>query len=243
MSRNASKRARLRAGESSADEATLPVADSKLDGLFMLRVLDARVEAAGFAPLLDDKDRRILDSAMAIGRIACTALAVELEAHRSTVWRRVQRLFKAAPELHQRGTVLLGESASPPLHTAEGMGRFWMMAKTYAWGGVGPRPRGALDLDAYNRAAKVYDAAFEARRLLHPPIYTVRRKGAKLHITGPGPLPPGLLEAVRSGQAEYTPPGPPCCRCCSRVLRPRTTGRLAKYCDERCRSRFRRRPR
>jgi hypothetical protein len=237
------KVARLRAGESSDDEATVPAVDTALDSLCKLRVLDERIEAAGNPPLLDTIDRRILDEGMRVGRIDCTALAAVLKLHRSTVWRRVQRMLASELRLSVRARILLGEGPPPLMDTDQGKQLFWAMVKTYAWGGIGPRPDGALALDSCNTAAAVCNAAFDARRLLNPPIYTVERHGGRLIITGPGPLDRELVEAVRSGQAERIFPGPPRCRSCGRLIRLRATGRPPKYCRERCRNRYRRRPR
>lgn len=241
--RAASKVARLRAGESTDNEATVPAVDTAFDSLCRLRVLDERIEAAGHLPLLDTIDRRILDEGMRVGRIDCTSLGAALKLHRSTIWRRVRRLRASVLKLSVRAKILLGEGPPPVMKTPKGWQHFLAMMKTHAWAGIGPQPAGALSLDSYNRAAAVCEAAFEARLLLNPFIYTVERRGGKLLITGPGPLHRELEEAVRSGQAERIFPGPPRCRSCGRFIGRRATGRPAKYCGERCRSRSRRRPR
>lgn len=231
---NAAKVRRLRDGETAADDLAAS-AGPDLDTIRQIRDLDERLDAAGFPPLLDATDRRIVDDALAVGRIRYATLAAALGVHRTTVWRRVRRLLATAPALHRRGATLLGEAVPQPWPV------FKKMLKTYAWTGVGKPPEGALEIDDFNKLAEMYRAGSAARQLLSPPyIVQLERRGGKVVITGPGPLEPSLREAVRAGEAEriYDPPR---CHSCGKFISRRATGRPSKYCTERCRSRYRRR--
>jgi hypothetical protein len=111
------------------------------------------------------------------------------------------------------------------------------MAKTWAWGGVGDPPDGAIDPDNYNRLAAMYRAGAEAHGVMHPPIeWKVERRGARLIVCGPGPLPPVLADAVLAGRAERIYDGPSRCHGCGRYVQQAMTGRPRKFCSEACRS-------
>lgn len=112
------------------------------------------------------------------------------------------------------------------------------MFKTHAWGGKGEKPQGALDPDRFNTVARMHRST---RRVLLPSVgLHMERQGDRMIITGPGRLDSTLREAVSSGRAERIFE-PPRCHACGRYVARRSTGRPRKYCDGRCRSRYRRR--
>jgi hypothetical protein len=200
--------------------------DEDLATLRQLRVLDERT--AGRV-LDDDRDRAIADEALKLGRIRVANIAAELGLHRSTVWRRVYGnggMLAMSEALHRRGATLLGEAKPQEWKVV------MAMAKTLA---CAP---GSLDLGQYNRLARMYTAGFEAHQLLFPPLgLKIRREGERVIITGPGPLPPELADAVRAGRAEriYSPPR---CHSCGRFVGAAATGRPRRWCSDRCRKRY-----
>src|SRR5262249_24133179 len=169
---------RLRDGESSEDEATNEVIRAE-EPIFRLRVLDERLEADE-RRLLDDLNRRILDQAMELHGIKHGAIASALGVDRSTVWRRAKQLRTDYVELSTKAKVLLGQLPMRRLEGEVNVKLFFNMLKTALWGGIGPKPPGAMDPKEYNTAARYHRAVSEARDQLYPLSYVVEHKGGKV---------------------------------------------------------------
>ena len=234
-SRRAAKLARLRKGEPSPNDVETPEGEPVVyRQLRQLQDLDERLEASGRCSLLDDFDREIIAKALSHGVINCSTIGTALRLDRSTVWRHIKRLLGRAAYLQRFAETLLGEAEPQDWRVIKAM------AKTLASAGAAAGP---LDIEGYNRLARMYQGGFEARRLLSPSRLSVERRDGKLLITGPGPLPPILQEAVRAGRAERIYPGPARCHSCGRFISRRPIGRRRKWCPNGCcRSRYRRRP-
>ena len=239
--RDAAKAARLRAGETHADEVVdLTGCAAEDRALMAVRALDERLRVEGHEPALDDLDAAILDEACALGGGTISIIGIDgtlanvskiaaaVGVAKSTVSRRIRRLIDEAYALRRFATVLL-EGAKPLTDPHE-----WESFKAIA------RAR-ALGDDGYDQLASMFAAGARARQLLLSPTgLKVERRGGRVIITGPGPRPPILRKAVRAGKAErvYDPPR---CHACGRFLR-RSPTKPRKFCPgERCRSRYRRR--
>lgn len=219
------------AGELSRSEVT----DDELSTLQRLYDLDRRISDR--ATILDDRDREILEEAFYIGRVKCSEIAESLGIHRTTVWRRIKRLLHAAPALHRFAATLLGKANSQPFKAVI------RLTKSVAWHASeqeGSPPEDVMTLEETRLLNAMYRAGRDGRRIVRPPIGPrFRRQGDKVVITGSGPLPPLWRKAIREGSAVRVF-DPPRCHTCGKFLPRATTGRPRKYCDERCRSRYRR---
>lgn len=209
--------------------------DEQLSLLRQLYQLHERI--SGQATLLEDRDRQIVEEALRIGRVKQSDIADSIGVHRTTVGRRVKKLLEQAPALHRFATTLVGEAKPQPgSHIAT-------MFKAYAWyrkSRDSEPPEGVPSFQDYLKLNRMYQGGWRATRILHPPIGPrIDCRGEKIVITGSGDLHPMWHEAIRAGDAIriYDPPR---CHYCGKLLAKASTGRPRKFCDERCRSRYRR---
>lgn len=231
---------RLRAEEIRADEIARPQGEAvEYRQLRELRQLDERLGER--SQLLDDLDRAIIDKALSPMGLNYSRIGVAVGRHRSTVWRRVGRLLEQHGYLKTFAETMLGESQTPASTEWPVLEKMMTTLGWYMSDAAGSKPAEVLSIDDYNRLCRMFRGGTDARRSLRPDGLKVERQRGKITITGPGPLPPVLKRAVQSGKAERIYPGQPRCHACGRFIAQAATGRRPKYCNERCRSRYRRR--